>query len=137
MHKIPSRTVIHKRVDTSDMRLAGTRQILSHSPLEQQLGLVDFGRYATTAADADNAFEKIRDIWEDEDEPEVDSSDDKEEVEAAPTAAVQEAARLIQPRPINQDTTQALTAKNSSETNTTAKEVLTMEQYVKWSSSER
>jgi hypothetical protein len=57
--------------------------------------------------------------------------DDKEEVEAAPKTAVQEAARLIQPRPINQDTTQAPTAKNSNETNTTAKEVLTTEQYMK------
>jgi len=113
------------------MRLAGTRQILSHSPLEQQLCLVNVGTYTTTAADADNAFEKIRDIWEDEDEPEGDSLDDKEEVEAAPTTAVQEAARLIQLRPINQDTTQAPTAKNSSETNTTANEVLTTEQYMK------
>jgi hypothetical protein len=129
MHKIPSTIVIHKRVDTSDTRLAGTRQILSHSPLEQQLGLVDFGRYATTASDTENAFERIRDMWEDEDEPEVDSSDDEEEVEAAPTTAVQEAARLIQPHPINQATTptQAPTAKNSNETNNATKEVLTTE----------
>ena len=44
-----------------------------------------------------NAFERIRNIWEDEDEPEVDQSDDEDEVEAAPTTAVQEAVHPTAP----------------------------------------
>ena len=77
MTKIPSTIVLHKRVDTPDTRLAGSRQILSHSPLEQQLGLVDFGKYATTPAQMDHAFVKIQDIWEEEVETNVDSSDEE------------------------------------------------------------
>ena len=107
MHKVPSTIVLHKRVDTPDTRLAGSRQILSHNPLEQQLGLVDFGKYATTPAHMENAFEKIQDIWEEEVETNVDSSDEEEEEEITPQ--ILEAMRLMELHPINprQTTTEA------------------------------
>jgi len=83
MHKVPSTIVIHKRVDTSDTRLAQLRHPLSHSPLEQQLGLIDFGKYAKAPPTAEHAFDKIQDIWNDEGDPEPDSSDD-EIIESTP-----------------------------------------------------
>ena len=73
--------------------------MLSHDPPEQQLGLVDFGKYATTPAHMENAFVKIQDIWEEEVETNVDSSDEEEEEEITPQ--ILEAMRLIELHPIN------------------------------------
>ncbi|CAJ1964161.1 unnamed protein product [Cylindrotheca closterium] len=101
MHKIPSTIILHKRVDTPDTRLANMRSPLAHSPLEMNLGLVDFGKYATTPTDTENAFEPIKDLWDEEVEPTEDSSDEEED--DTPTPSILDAIQRTQPRPINRD----------------------------------
>ncbi|CAJ1952165.1 unnamed protein product [Cylindrotheca closterium] len=101
MHKIPSTTILHKGVDTPDTRLANMRSLLAHSPLEMNLGLVDFGKYATTPTDTENAFEPIKNIWDEEVDPMEDSSDEEED--NTPTPSILDAIQRTQPRPINRD----------------------------------
>ena len=112
MTKIPSTLTIHKRIDTPDTRLASMRNILAHSPLEQQLGLVDFGKYAQAATNLPHAFDKIADLW-DEDEPPTNDSSDEDETEEETTTPpeITDAMILAEPRPINQDPTKQVRFK--------------------------
>jgi hypothetical protein len=45
MTKIPSTVVIHKIMDSMDTRLMRMKSKIVHNPLEQNLGLFDFGSY--------------------------------------------------------------------------------------------
>ena len=129
IHKVPSTIVLHKRVDTPDTRLASMRQMLSHSPLEQQLGLVDFGRYATTPKDIQNAFVPIKEIWNEGAEPSADSSDEDEEPNDTPAPEEIDAMQRITPHPINQreTRTQPHTSNQREQTKDTPRQVLTKE----------
>jgi hypothetical protein len=73
--------VIHKRVDTLDTRLSEMEGDLVSNPLERNLGFYDFGNYTTAPGDAEFAFEKIGDIWNEEIQADL-NSDDEAEVES-------------------------------------------------------
>ena len=81
MEKLPSSLVIHKRVDTLDTRLAEMEGALVSNPLERNLGFYDFGKYTTAPGDANFAFEKIADLWQEEITADL-NSDDEAEVES-------------------------------------------------------
>ena len=121
MTKIPSTVVIHKLVDTPDTRLANMNNILAHSPLEQQLGLVDFGKYAKAATNLPHAFYKIQDLWETIEAPTEDSSDEEEaqDEEEAPPPEIMDAIQLETPRPINTDPTRRVRFQTTDETQAT------------------
>ena len=120
MTKIPTTLTIHKRIDTPDTRLANMRNILAHSPLEQQLGLVDFGKYAQAATSLPHAFDKIADLWEDEEPPTEDSADENEAEDDTPTPPeIIEAMKLAEPRPINEDPTKKVRFDITDEDETT------------------
>lgn len=69
MEKLPSHLVIHKRVNAPDTRLAKMEQPLIHNPLEHNLGIVDFDKYAAAATDQAHAFIKLGDMWQDDIDP--------------------------------------------------------------------
>jgi hypothetical protein len=68
--------VVHKRVATLDTRLAEMEGKLVSNPLERNLGFYDFGRYTAVKKQAEHAFEKINDPWNEEISAELDSDDD-------------------------------------------------------------
>jgi hypothetical protein len=83
MEKLPSslvmhKRVIHKRVDTLDTQLAEMEGDLVSNPLEQNLGFFEFGKYATAPGDADYAFKKINDSWNEEIQSESNLEDEDE-----------------------------------------------------------
>jgi hypothetical protein len=69
---------IHKRVDTLDTRLTEMEGDLVSNPLEKNLGFYDFGKYTAAAGDADFAFEKINELWDEEIRAEMNSDDEAE-----------------------------------------------------------
>ena len=79
MEILPSSMVIHKRVATLDNRLAEMEGALVSNPLERNLGFYDFGRYTKAPGDADFAFEKINDLWNEEIQADLNSDDEAEE----------------------------------------------------------
>ena len=81
LEKLPSSLVIHKRVDTLDTRLTEMDGALVSNPLERNLGFYDFGKYTTAPGDANFAFEKIADLWQEEITADL-NSDDEGEVES-------------------------------------------------------
>jgi hypothetical protein len=82
MEKLPSSLVTHKRVDALDTRLAEMEGDLVSNPLEQNLGFFEFGKYTTAPGDADYAFEKINDLWNEEIQSELNSEDEAESLES-------------------------------------------------------
>jgi hypothetical protein len=66
MEKLPSSLVMHKRVDALDTRLAKMEGALVSNPSERNLRFYDFGKHATAPGDANFAFEKIADLWQEE-----------------------------------------------------------------------
>mmetsp|Transcript_13167 Transcript_13167/g.31418 ORF Transcript_13167/g.31418 Transcript_13167/m.31418 type:complete len:1848 (-) Transcript_13167:281-5824(-) len=129
--RIPSTIIIHKRVDTPDTRLAsiGIKQPLFHSPLEQQLGLVDFGKYAKAATDVPYAFDKIQSLWGGDEDEEEEKTNQEEPAEATTNAEeelqdqqepsiptqVQQAMQLAPSRPINATPPTTTDTNNSTE----------------------
>jgi hypothetical protein len=79
MEGLPSSMVVHKRVATLDTRLAEMDGELVSNPFERNLGFYDFGRYTKVAEDADFAFEKLNDMWNEEIQAELNSDDEAEE----------------------------------------------------------
>jgi hypothetical protein len=63
MEKLPSSLVIHKRVATLDTKLAEMGGDFGSNPLDRNLGFYNFGRYTTAPGDANYAFEKTHDLW--------------------------------------------------------------------------
>jgi hypothetical protein len=55
---------------------------LVSNPLEQNLGFFEFGKYTTAPGDADYAFEKINDLWNEEIQSELNSEDEAESLES-------------------------------------------------------
>jgi hypothetical protein len=84
MEKLPSSLVVHKRVDTTDTRFAQMEGQLAANPLEKNLGFFDFGKYTKAPDDADFAFVKINEMWNEpieaglNSEPEDDSDTEEE-----------------------------------------------------------
>jgi hypothetical protein len=78
MEKLPSSMVVHKRVVTLDTRLAEMDGELVSNPLEHNLGFYDFGRYTKAAEDADYAFVKLNNMWDEEIQAELNSDDEAE-----------------------------------------------------------
>lgn len=92
MEKLPSHLVVHRRVDTPDTRLAKMRQTLAHNPLEDSLGIPDFGKYAKAQPDKAYAFEKLEDLW-----PEVEAHDQEDSSdEEADEAQINQAEEIIE-----------------------------------------
>jgi hypothetical protein len=83
LERIPSSVVIHKRLDSADTRFAQLENELIRNPLEQNLGFFDFGRFHKAAANADHAFVRVNEMWDEE--VETDSSDSSEEEETTET----------------------------------------------------
>ena len=81
MERLPSSLVVHKRVNTLDTTLAEMGGDFVSNPLERNLGFYDFGRYTKAPDDADYAFEKLNDLWNEEipnDDSDEESSDESE-----------------------------------------------------------
>ena len=78
MEKLTSSLVIHKRVATLDTRLAEMEGALVSNLLERILGFYDFGRYTKAPRDANFAFEKIADLWQEEITADLNSDDEGE-----------------------------------------------------------
>jgi hypothetical protein len=79
LEKIPSSIILHKRVDGIDTRLASIRQPLTHTPLANELGLIQFGRYEKAPDNANFAFVRIAEMWQEE----VSESDDTSDEDAS------------------------------------------------------
>jgi hypothetical protein len=77
MTKIPSTVIIHKRLDSADTRLMRMKGEIVHNPLEQNLGLFDFGSYHQADPNSPYAFERINQIWQED--IDTDESGDEEE----------------------------------------------------------
>ena len=101
IEKLPSRLVLHKRVDTPDTRLAQAHQILSRNPLEKTLGLPDFGTYKQAAPDSEYAFVKVQDMWQEKLDESEETTEEIEELEIQ--QAIEEAAREDATRKIEHD----------------------------------
>jgi hypothetical protein len=78
MEKLPPSMVVHKKVATLDNRIAEIEGELVSNPLERNLGFYDFGRYTKVVGDADYAFEKMNDLWDEEIRAELNSEDETE-----------------------------------------------------------
>ena len=81
MERLPSSLVVHKRVNTLDTTLAEMGGDFVSNPLERNLGFYDFRRYTKAPDDADYAFEKLNDLWNEEiphDDSDEESSDESE-----------------------------------------------------------
>ncbi len=105
MEKLPSSLVAHKRVATMDTKLAEMGGELVSNPLERNLGFYDFGRYTTAPGDADYAFEKMNDLWDEEiegDDSDDESNSDAEDDEMDIVADIAETRR---PSDEDKDTT--------------------------------
>lgn len=59
MEKIPSLLVIHKRIDSTDIRLAKIEHDSVNNPLEQNLGFFDFEKYQKTNNNNEFAYTRI------------------------------------------------------------------------------
>ena len=78
MERLPSSLVVHKRVATLDTKLAEMGGDMVSNPLERNLGFYDFGRYTTAPGDADYAFEKLNDLWDEEIQSDGESENESE-----------------------------------------------------------
>jgi hypothetical protein len=79
MEKLPSSIVIHKRVDTMDTRLSQLDGPLADNPLEKNLGFFDFGKYTLAPDDANFAYVKVNEMWNEPIEAQMNSDDDTED----------------------------------------------------------
>ena len=64
MERIPSSLIVNKQVDTSDTRLAALEGDLVTNPLEQNLGLFEYGKYVRANPEAGSAFDRVEDLWQ-------------------------------------------------------------------------
>ena len=84
MERIPSTVVIHKTTDGMDTRTATIHRPMVSNPLENTLGPAQFGTYRQAPAHQAYAFDRIEDIWGENDldlddrESDSESSDDLE-----------------------------------------------------------
>ena len=62
MERIPSTVILHKRLDSSDNRFRLSNVELENNPLENNLGVFDFGKYHQAALGEDHAFEPVRNL---------------------------------------------------------------------------
>jgi hypothetical protein len=62
MEKLPYLAVIHKRVNTVNMRSSQMEGQLASNPLACNLGLFDFGKYTTAVEDKNSAFVEINEM---------------------------------------------------------------------------
>ena len=76
MERVPSSLIVNKQLDTSDTRLAALEGDLVSNPLEQNLGLFEYGRYVRANPEAGCAFDKVEDLWQINLEDSDDESDD-------------------------------------------------------------
>jgi len=76
MERIPSSLIINKHLDTSDTRLATLDQDLVNNPLEQSLGMFEYGKYIQAAPGSNFAYDRIEDLWS----IDIDSDDDTDDV---------------------------------------------------------
>jgi hypothetical protein len=65
LERIPSRLVLHKRIDGTDVRLASMTGPLSHMPAANEFGVRQYGSYRAST-NQEFAFEKIKEIWNEE-----------------------------------------------------------------------
>ena len=63
MEKIPSSLIVNKHLDTSDTRLATLEQDLVTNPLEQSLGMFEYGKYVQAAPGSNFAYDRVEDLW--------------------------------------------------------------------------
>jgi hypothetical protein len=82
MEKIPSSLVVHKRVDTTDTRFAQMEGQLASNPLEKNLGFFDFGKYTKAPDDAEFAFVKINEMWNEPIEAGINSEEDDDNTDS-------------------------------------------------------
>ena len=75
--KIPSTVVVHKRVNTADTKLVEQTSGWANSPMEKNLAIYDFGRYAKAPPNEDFAFVKVNEMWDEE----LQASESEEESE--------------------------------------------------------
>lgn len=82
MERVPSTVVIHKTTDGMDTRLATIHRPLVTNPLENTLGPSQFGTYKQAPANQAYAYERIEDIWGEQDlitnNSDSESSDEEE-----------------------------------------------------------
>ena len=65
MTKIPSTVVVNRRLDSADQRWVGERITLHDNPLDDKLGLYDFGKFVKAQGpDAEYAFDRVEDMYE-------------------------------------------------------------------------
>ena len=77
LERIPSSVVVHKRVDSLDMRWVQQTATLQDNPLEHNLGFFDFGKYHKAANDAKYALEKVGELMGYEIDSDEEDSDDE------------------------------------------------------------
>ena len=85
--KISSTVVVHKRVNTADTKLVEQMSGWANSPMEKNLGIYDFGRYAKAPPNEDFAFVKINEMWDEKlqaSESEEESEPDEPQQEELP-----------------------------------------------------
>lgn len=79
MTKLPWWIVVHRRIETLDTKLASRASEFMTNPLEDTLGLFNFGKY-TQLANPLYAFTKVNKMWQialDNEEDEEDNEEDK------------------------------------------------------------
>jgi hypothetical protein len=75
MEKLPSSMVTHKRVATCDTGLTEMEGERASNPLEQNLGFYDFGKQTAAPDNAEHAFIKINNMWNEETQANLNSDD--------------------------------------------------------------
>jgi hypothetical protein len=85
VEKLPSSLVIHKRVNSMDMRLTQLDGQLANNPLEKKLGFFDFRKCTQVLDDVKFVYVKINEMWNEaikaQAELEEEDMDDDEEEE--------------------------------------------------------
>jgi hypothetical protein len=110
LEKIPSSIILHKRVDGIDTRLASIRQPLTHTPLVNELGLIQFGRYEKAPDNANFAFVRIAEMWQEE----VSESDETSDEELVGNADDDD-MHNVETAAIHNDTGEKLTTRENND----------------------
>ena len=79
LERLPSTIVIHKRLNSSDTRWMERITPLRDNPLEQNLGLFDFGKYCKAPNNAPYAFDKMENLLDIQLDSGSEDEDDEEE----------------------------------------------------------
>ena len=84
MEKIPSSLIVNKHLDTSDTRLATLDHDLVNNPLEQSLGMFEYGKYVQAPPGSNFAYDKVEDLWS----IDITSDDEEDDATALPSDQV-------------------------------------------------